>query len=116
MLSNEQIANLVSVQLAKDHGLKVDPTLNGVSSGRDGDQYFDLDVNQEFGIFKTIIKRAWVGIRAGQVTVVNENDKKQTTVMASLNYEHPSGGTNGSSICTYWFEGEVLVNTRQNKV
>lgn len=113
MLSNTTIAKLVADQLKADFALDVQATPVDEKATHDGSPYFKLEVVQNFGIFDSIIKKAWIAISAGEVRGAKETDSMQLSVRVSLNYEHLNGGTNGNDICNFWFEGEKLVGTRK---
>lgn len=109
MLSNEQVAVLVAKKINQDFDILVSttPLEEQTGRGRDPEQYFRLELTQEFGVFKMIMKSAWIKVRAGIVRPAEgSDDKPQLCVFVALHYDHLHGGSNGSNIATYWFDAE----------
>lgn len=113
MLSNEKIAALVAKQMSADYGIQVGvlPFDEHRGRGRDAEEYFSLDVTQDLGVFKPVMSKVWIKVRAGDVV---DNGQKQTCVFVGLHYDHTHGGSNGANIGTYWYDQDgKLVGSRE---
>ena len=70
---------------------------------------FDLEIQQDFGIFSMVITSAKIGVRAEPTTMQGPLGKEVDCIWTSVNlwYEHPGGGRNGSSVVNIWFTADT---------
>lgn len=104
----DMVAEAIAKEIQSRFGFAVDADPYDTSRTRSGDEYFDLPAPADYGIFKTIMKHAWLRVRVGRVKV-GEADE-HLCVFIALHYDHVSGGSNGSNIGTMWidYDGNVM--------
>ena len=102
-----EIAGIIALDIASRLGHQVDATPSDVLE-RGKDIYFKMNLEQSFGIFAMVIKSAQISVHAAVC------DDGSIWVKVDLDYAHPSGGTNGSSIGTYWMRDGQIENFREN--
>lgn len=106
------VAKEIAAQIKSRFGFDIGPEPYNTMRARSGDEYFDLAAPHDYGIFKTIIKGAFIRVRTG-VVKEGANDE-HLSVMVALHYDHVSGGSNGSNIGTFWMSHEgALISFRE---
>ncbi len=101
-MSHEFIAACVLAHFEEQFGVPVGPAHGeSFSSDRNGQRhFFRMEIKQDFGIFSMVIKKAQVHVAFEKS---QHNGETRYWVPINLGYEHPGGGSNGSSIGTMWF-------------
>ncbi len=100
------ICAIVAADLGTRFAMKVEPQPTDVSfKGEEG--YASLNVEQNLGIFASIIKFAEVHVRAAPQT------DGTTWLLVDLRYSHHGGGTNGCTIGRYWVKDGAILNFQE---
>lgn len=101
------IAAVIAADMASRLGQTVEATPSDISHSGDA-QYCSLEIEQNFGAFAMVIAHADVNLRAEAC------EDGTIWVKADLRYKHHGGGSNGSTIGTWWVRDGAVENFRAN--
>lgn len=79
---------------------------------RNGDYCAIFDIEQDFGVFNSIIKEANVYIILGSYDVQDEEDgpmRRVITARVELAYQHHGGGSNGHTVGRIWLDDQYNI-------
>jgi len=115
MINTDKVATQVANHLHANFGFAVTAEPPEESRSRDGSHYFNMAIEQSFGVFAMIIKDAEVRVRVSELTDAPQGEKFYVHI--ALHYNHVSGGSNGSNVGTIWLgEDYSIVHTRMEGV
>lgn len=103
MIDANKIASYLSRDFEKLFGHKVESEPNDQHKARNNELYFSLSIDQDFGIFSMVMKKASVNVRVANSLF---GDKAAYWVYLNLSYSHHGGGSNGSAIGVIWYDEE----------
>ena len=81
--------------------------VHGTYHGKSECKFFDMAIRQNLGIFAMVIKDAKISVTCEPM--VDPKIGKCYWVQINLSYNHPSGGSNGSTIGTVWMNEKFEV-------
>ena len=81
--------------------------VHGTFIKRGATESFDMAIRQNLGIFAMVIKDAKISVTCEPM--VDPKIGKCYWVQINLSYNHPSGGSNGSTIGTVWMNEKFEV-------
>ena len=99
------ISAVIAADIATRFGQTVTAEPTDVSH-KGEESYATLDIEQNFGAFKMVITTAELRLRASPCS------DGTTWVSVSLRYQHVGGGSNGSTVGTWWLREGVIDNFR----
>lgn len=99
------ICAIVAADIATRFGHCVDAKPTDISH-KGEESYATIDLEQSFGVFAMVISFAEMHLRA---SVCSDGS---TWVAVNLRYKHVSGGSNGSTVGTWWIRDGVIENFR----
>lgn len=111
----KEIAKRVAEEISDKHKFSTNfmPQKDSVCLHGNGRAYFDLQIEENHGIFAMIIKKAHINVRIERNEGENAEKDGRYWVMVSLSYEHTNGGTNGYTIGDMWLsENYQIVESR----
>ena len=82
--------------------------IHGDLTRRGSTEFFHMPVDQNFGIFRTIIASAHLRLRVEESK--DSNDNPCWWVLVGLHYDHTGGGSNGYTV------GHLYINDRYEVV
>jgi len=99
-----QIAKRVAEEIANKHKFKVNfmPEPESILLRGEGRGYFNLQIEENHGVFAMIIKTAHISVHVERNEAENSEKEGRYWVNISLSYEHTNGGTNGYTVGQMW--------------
>lgn len=97
------ICALVAADIATRFGHCVDAQPTDISHKGD-ESYATMEIEQSFGVFAMVIASAELHLRAA---VCSDGS---TWVAVNLRYRHVTGGSNGSTVGTWWIRDGGIEN------
>lgn len=101
------VAAVIAVDIANRFGTITISVPTEVSQSGDA-HYASIEIEQSFGVFKMVIAHADVRLRAEAC------EDGTIWVRGDLRYKHPGGGSNGSTIGTWWVRDGAVETFRAN--
>lgn len=99
------ISAIVAADIATRFGFTVFAEPNDISH-KGEESYATLEIEPDYGVFKMVITTAELRLRASPCS------DGTTWVSVSLRYQHVGGGSNGSTVGTWWLRDGVIDNFR----
>ena len=112
-MNTELIARRVAEEISDKHGISVKFTPEDVRQNRGGSISFSQGVEENHGIFKTIIANAAINVQVQKNQPQDDDAPYRYWVQINLGYEHTRGGTNGYTIGNLWLneDYEIIEST-----